>query len=66
MAEIKLSIEPDQIQRLLGSDRGLAELMEGILNQVLEGGKSPSTWGRSRTNARPSGEAGATVTTCAG
>jgi transposase-like protein len=36
MAEIKLNIEPDQIQRLLASDRALADLLEGVLNQVLE------------------------------
>lgn len=36
MAEIKLNIEADQIQKLLASDRGLVELLERALNQVLE------------------------------
>lgn len=36
MAEIKLNIESDQIQKLLASDRALAELLERVLNQVLE------------------------------
>lgn len=36
MAEIKLNIESDQIQRLLGSDRALAELLERVLSQVLQ------------------------------
>lgn len=36
MAEIQLSIEADQIQKLLASDRALAELLERALNQVLE------------------------------
>lgn len=37
MAEIQVSLDGDRIQEVLGSDRGLAVLVEEVLNQVLEG-----------------------------
>lgn len=36
MADIQLTIDGDGIQEILGSDRGLAVLIEQVLNQVLE------------------------------
>jgi len=36
MAEVEVSIERDEIQRLIHSDHGLAELVEQVLNQLLE------------------------------
>jgi transposase-like protein len=36
MAEVEVSIERDEIQRLIHSDQGLAELVEQVLNQLLE------------------------------
>ena len=36
MAEVEVSIERDEIQRLIHSDEGLAGLVEQVLNQLLE------------------------------
>ena len=36
MAKVEVSIERDEIQRLIHSDQGLAELVEQVLNQLLE------------------------------
>jgi len=36
MAEVEVSIERDEIQRLIHSDQGLAELVGQVLNQLLE------------------------------
>lgn len=36
MAEIQVSIDGDGVQEILGTDRGLAALLERVLNQVLE------------------------------
>ncbi len=36
MADVEVSIERDDIQRLIHSDEGLAELVEQVLNQLLE------------------------------
>lgn len=36
MAQIEVTVDAEDVKHLLTSDRGLAELLEGVLNQVLE------------------------------
>ncbi len=36
MAEVEVTIDRDEIQRVIHSDEGLAELVEQVLNQILE------------------------------